>query len=361
MIAGVSNTQALWYLTRGTGFVSLVLLTASVVLGIAHVSRWSSPRFPRFVTATLHKNVSLLVAVFLAIHVVTAIADSFAPIGWLDVIVPFHSSYRPLWLGLGAVAFDLFAALIISSLLRNRIGYQAWRVIHWAAYACWPIAFLHGLGTGSDSRVGWSLLLNFVCLGAVLAAVVWRLVIARGGAVAPRIWTGVATVLAFWAVLGWTLTGPAQAGWASRAGTPASLLGHSATTGTSAVGAPATLATPFEARLAGTIQQRTLVGHRAEISIGASLSGGTTGIVRVELDGLALDNGGVQMDHSVATLGTRAQPRLYQGAIVALDGTRMQARVRDSAGHAVLLAMRVTVNTGRGTVTGTMSARPVSA
>ena len=130
--------------------VALVLLTASVVLGVLEVKRWSTERWPRFVTAGLHKNISLLSVVFLAIHIATTVVDGFAPIGWLDVVIPFRSPYRPLWLGLGAVAVDLLIALTVSSLLRGRIGHRAWRAIHWAAYACWPVAALHGMGTGTD-------------------------------------------------------------------------------------------------------------------------------------------------------------------------------------------------------------------
>ena len=174
MIAAVSNGQALWFMTRATGLVALVLLTASVGLGVAEVTRWSSPRFPRFVTAALHKNISLLVVAFLAVHIITAIADNFAPIGWLDVVVPFHSPYRPLWLGLGAVAVDLLIALIVTSLLRARLGYRSWRAVHWIAYACWPVALLHSLGTGTDTRVRWALLLSLGLLAVVLASVAWR-------------------------------------------------------------------------------------------------------------------------------------------------------------------------------------------
>jgi hypothetical protein len=357
MIAATSSTQALWYLTRGTGFVSLVLLTTSVVLGITQVTRWTSPRFPRFVTASLHKSVSLLVMVFLFLHVATAIADGFAPIGWLDVVIPFHSPYRPLWLGLGAVAFDLLAALIISSLLRDRIGYRAWRLIHWAAYACWPVAFLHGLGTGSDSRVGWSLILSLGCLSAVLVAVWWRLASARGVAAAPRAYAAVASAVIFTVIVGWTFTGPVQPGWASRAGTPASMLARRV----ASTVVPAPLAVPFDARLDGTIRRVAIAGNRAEVSIGASLSGGAAGTVHVVLDGIALDDGGVQMDHSVATLGTRARPNLFQGSIIALDGSRIRARVRDGAGHALVLAMLVNVEGSGRTLTGILSARTASA
>src|SRR5262249_37569393 len=163
--------KAYWYLTRSTGVVSLVLLTLSVAFGIAQVSRWSSPRWPRFVIAGLHKNISLLVVAFLAVHIATAVLDAFAPIHWLDAIIPFRSAYRPIWLGLGALSFDLIIALTVTSLLRTRMGYRSWRAVHWLAYASWPIALVHGLGTGSDTHVRWMLAINVVCVLIVIAAI----------------------------------------------------------------------------------------------------------------------------------------------------------------------------------------------
>jgi hypothetical protein len=177
----LASTPALWYLTRGSGAVTLVLLTSTVVLGITNSARWASPRWPRFVTERLHRNLSLLVLVFLALHVTTTVVDGYVPIGWLDAVVPFRSAYRPLWLGLGAVALDLLAAVLVTSLLRLRLGHAAWRAVHWLAYACWPVALVHGLGTGSDLGHAWMLAVDALAAVAVLAAVWWRLGIAPGG------------------------------------------------------------------------------------------------------------------------------------------------------------------------------------
>src|ERR1700732_2104649 len=127
MTLAVGGGKALWYLTRATGLVALVLLTVSVLLGILQVSRWAGPTWPRFVTAGLHRNISLLVTAFVGVHIVTAVLDTFAPIRWLDVVVPFISAYRPIWLGFGTVAFDLLVAIIITSLLRVQVGPRSWR------------------------------------------------------------------------------------------------------------------------------------------------------------------------------------------------------------------------------------------
>jgi sulfoxide reductase heme-binding subunit YedZ len=188
--------HALWYTTRATGVVALVLLTITVVLGIVGVSRFESTRWPRLVTALLHKNISLLVTVFLGVHITTTLLDSFVKISPVAAIVPFASSYRPFWLGLGAIAFDLILALIATSLLRSRLSYRAWRAVHVMAYASWPIALWHGLGTGTDARLPWLLALDGLCVLAVTGGIEMSAgsvrVSAAGGVPA---WTGPVTSL----------------------------------------------------------------------------------------------------------------------------------------------------------------------
>ncbi|MBV8982982.1 MAG: ferric reductase-like transmembrane domain-containing protein, partial [Acidimicrobiia bacterium] len=127
VIVAATSTKALWYLTRGSGIVSLVLLTASVVLGVSTAARWASAKWPRFITEGLHKNISLLSIVFLAVHIATAVLDGYVHIRWIDAVVPFTSTYRPFWLGLGALAFDMLLAVIVTSLVRVRIGHRIWR------------------------------------------------------------------------------------------------------------------------------------------------------------------------------------------------------------------------------------------
>jgi methionine sulfoxide reductase heme-binding subunit len=169
-------SQALWYASRATGLVCLLLLTASMVLGLLGAGRFNASMWPRFVVATLHRNLSLLVVIFLLVHISTAIIDPYAGIGWIDTVVPFVSVYHPLSLGLGAVASDLVLALIVTSLLRSRINLSTWRAVHVTAYACWPVALLHGLAIGgADRHKMWVLGLNGLCVLAVAAASVWRL------------------------------------------------------------------------------------------------------------------------------------------------------------------------------------------
>jgi len=227
MLLATSGQSIYWYLTRSTGAVALVLLTLAIALGVADVRRWSSPRWPRFVVDSLHRNLSLLAMVFLVLHIITSVLDSFAPISLLDSVIPFAGAYRPFWLGLGAVAFDLLLAVTITSLLRQRVGYAGWRATHWLTYASWPIALLHGFGTGSDVKSSWLLWLSIACLVVVVAAVLARVLDGwpeqlgvRGAAL------GGAGIFALFLVI-WLPSGPLGSEWARRSGTPSSLLPHS--------------------------------------------------------------------------------------------------------------------------------------
>lgn len=170
----MSNTL-LWYTTRGAGAVSLVLLSAVVVLGILSVLRVQTSGWPRFLTVGLHRNLALMTLVFLALHIVTAVVDPFTHLGWVAAAVPFSSYYRTFWLGLGTTAFELMLAIVVTSLVRGLIGQAAWRLVHWLTYISWPVAVLHGVGTGTDAWSAWLFALQALCVVAVLGAVAYRL------------------------------------------------------------------------------------------------------------------------------------------------------------------------------------------
>jgi len=197
------------------------------VIGIAAIARMRGPGVPRFVVDGLHRTASLLAVAFLVVHIITAVLDSFASISLTDAIIPFVGSYRPLWLGLGAVAFDLLLAVAITSLVRARMGHSAWRGIHWLAYAAWPIAIVHGFGTGSDVHQTWLQVVSVACIAAVLLAIVARAMIGWPENIRTRVGAlGMSAAFAL-GLLVWLPGGPLGKGWARRAGTPASLLGHS--------------------------------------------------------------------------------------------------------------------------------------
>jgi sulfoxide reductase heme-binding subunit YedZ len=214
----------LWYSTRASGTIALVLLTIAVVLGVAQVGRVRSDRLPRFVLDGLHRHTSLLAAVFLTVHILTAVLDTFAPITLINAFIPFTGAYRPLWLGLGTTALDLLIAVGITSVFRERLGYGGWRAVHWLAYIVWPVAFVHALGTGSDIRQGWMGLIGIVCAGAVLGAALLRVSIGWRAYRGRRVAAAGSTLAYVAALMIWLPSGPLGHDWARRAGTPSRLL-----------------------------------------------------------------------------------------------------------------------------------------
>lgn len=178
------SVDALWFLSRGTGVVTLALLTTTVVLGIGNRNGRPAFGLPRFGVAMVHRNASLMSVVFLAIHVTTLFFDPYAQLRLVDLVVPFGGAYRPVWLGLGTLASDLVLALVVTSLLRHRLGLRRWRAVHWLAYLAWPVALLHALGVGTDSGSSWLRVIAAACGLAVVAALGWR-VLATGPEALP--------------------------------------------------------------------------------------------------------------------------------------------------------------------------------
>jgi len=163
----MSDSPVLWYLNRATGSVLLVLLTLVVVLGMLATFGRAGRGVPRFLTQAFHRNVSLLTLALLVAHVLSAVLDTFVDIRWWQAVVPFGASYKPVWLGLGALALDVIVVVVVTSLVRTRIGHRSWRVVHLLGYLAWAIAVTHGVGIGTDAHTGWSRTLTLGCIGAV--------------------------------------------------------------------------------------------------------------------------------------------------------------------------------------------------
>jgi Ferric reductase like transmembrane component len=365
-----SNGSALWYLARGTGLVSILLLTIVVVLGITQVQRYAAEGWPRFVIAGLHKNLSLLVMVFLGVHIASSVIDAFAPIPWIAAVVPYASSYRPFWLGLGALSFDLLIALVVTSLVRQRLGLRAWRAIHWSAYACWPIAFVHGLGTGSDGRVGWVQLFDLVCLAAVVGSIGWRLAVGWERDPIRRAVGALAGALVVVLVIGWSAAGPSQPGWSRKAGTPESVLAklsggtstgdQSAPTDTSASSGSDNgakpLSAPFTADFSGSLATTTAASNTT-VTIDGTLSKGVDGHLHVVISGPAATGGGVRLGTGAVSLGPTAQPAEYTGTVTSLSGGQITAVLKAATGVTITVTIQVEVNDAAGTASGTVSAQ----
>ncbi len=367
-VASATHTgTALWYLTRATGLVSLVLLSGTVILGIISSVGWTAQQWPRFVSQTMHRNVSLFCLALIGLHVVTTVADGYVPIGYRDAFIPFLTQYRPLWVGLGALAFDILLAVGITSGLRRRIGVRAWRGVHYMAYMCWPIAVLHGLGSGTDARLSIMILLEVICIVSVVGSVLWRIVEARRMPSGRRLAAAGATTALVVGIGAFALSGPLQPGWSRRAGTSPVLLAQlnarfasksaAAASGTSgSPTAPTTVVPtstnglpplPFTENVTGTIATSS-PNSAGDVEVQLTMQvQGASAPLQVQLIGRAV-NGGVAMSTSKVSFGNE------RGAVTALDGSSIGATVRGPMGT-VNLVIQLSIDQSSGTFSGSVS------
>jgi sulfoxide reductase heme-binding subunit YedZ len=347
-----SGSTLLWYSTRATGIVALVLLTGTVMLGIVGTARAASARWPRIVTAGLHRNLALTSVALVGVHVITTVLDPFAAISLAAAFIPFSSPYRPLWLSLGAVAFDLVLAVLVTSLLRDRLNHRVWHAVHLLVYVSWPIALWHGLGTGTDTKLAWVLAINVACVAAVGWAIWWRLSLTDR----PLTRAAGLLTLAFLPLLTlvFVLFGPLQPGWARRAGTPVKLLGSQGQAQPSAGGnsAPGVL---VNAAFRGRLTIRSGSNSRTITITGRTIAVPRESFVIV-LHGTPSGNG-VSLTGGTVRIGPQGSAAGYAGPVVQLAGKQLLADVSGPAGQR---RAQFTMTISGSVVTGTVTLRAAS-
>jgi methionine sulfoxide reductase heme-binding subunit len=342
--------------------VSLILLTATVVLGIVASVGWTSTRWPRFLSQGVHRNLSLFCLAVIAVHITSTVGDGYVPIGLLDAVIPFRSPYRPIWVGLGALAFDMLLAVAITSALRRRIGVAAWRGVHWLAYACWPLAALHGLGSGSDPRLPGAMLVFVACTGSVVAALAWRLVSGRARTPARRVGGAVAGAAVLLLIAAFAVVGPLRPGWSHRAGTSASLLAqlshsqvasYAPRASTPPAGAKGIPASPFQTSVTGTVSVSAPdASGQSQVNLAMKLADSPTPL-HVQIVG-PTEDGGVSMRSSQVTFGP------LRGQVTVLEGATIAAVVSGPSGStgtsgSLDLSMQLALDPQSGTLTGQLS------
>jgi sulfoxide reductase heme-binding subunit YedZ len=191
----VSSSPAIWYAARASGVAAYVALSIVVSLGLTLGGKAQNRRWPRFSVEDVHRFGGLLVGSLIGVHVLAIAADSFLPFSLAQLLVPFTSTYRPLWTGLGIAAAEVLVALAITNHYRRRLPYSFWRKAHYLNFAVWGLASLHGLMAGTDRGAVWLAILYGVSVSVVLMLLMWRF----GARVfrSPRIAaTGAVTVVA---------------------------------------------------------------------------------------------------------------------------------------------------------------------
>jgi methionine sulfoxide reductase heme-binding subunit len=176
----LTSSPADWYAARAAGIAAYLVLTIVVSFGLSMSGKLQTSKWPKFAIEDVHRFGGLLVGALVGVHVLTIAADSYLPFSLGQLIVPLTSRYRPLWTGLGIFAAELLLALAITNHYRRRLPYRFWRRAHYLNFAVWAAATLHGLGSGTDRRAPWLLLLYSASAAIVIVLVLWRSLQPRG-------------------------------------------------------------------------------------------------------------------------------------------------------------------------------------
>lgn len=340
-----------WEAARAGGLVAYGLLTLSVALGLVLGLRLGSRRWPRLVTNELHQFVSLATLIFAALHVLAVGIDPFTHFGPTDVLVPFASRYRPLWMGLGIVAFYLALAVWASTYLRARIGFRWWRRFHFATFLIYVAATAHGLATGTDTRTGWAAAI-YACSASCVAILVLRRLLASAGSRRALVLPAAAAMAL--AGLTWSIAGPFRQGWGRHHRTVAlSIAQPSPQVRRAAKLRSGVVRTPFVASFKGRVSMEPPnAAGLVTVRIHGALQGGTRDHLEILLHGAPLAGGGVQLAASRVLMG--AATPLYKGVVSALDGQTIVATVR-SRHRAIRLSIVLHIDRKRrvvGRITG---------
>jgi hypothetical protein len=266
-----------WYAARAAGVVAYVLLTGVVLVGVTLAGQLRLKTWPKFAVTDLHRFGSLLVGVFVGLHVLTIALDTYTPFSLTQLAVPFTSTYRPVWVALGIVSTELLIAVAVTNALRGRIPYRWWRRAHFATFLVWAGATVHGIGAGTDSSALWLSAIYVVAVASVFAALVWRIFARRFGPVP----------------LGGLAAAAAVAGAAMTLAVGALPHGGTAKHVTAAATVPASLTDSFT----GAITQQN--GSAASlVSVTGTGTGSRSVAVRIDLvtaDGQSIDSSSLQV------------------------------------------------------------------
>ncbi|HEY7341683.1 MAG TPA: ferric reductase-like transmembrane domain-containing protein [Ktedonobacterales bacterium] len=365
-----------WDTARAGGFTAYLLVTISVLLGLALSMRWQVRWWPRLISYELHVWITNLSFVFLGIHIFASWIDPFTRFGLNELLLPFVSHYRPLWMALGIVAMYLSVAVAISLFIRRQIGYTWWLRLHELSFVVWALATVHGLATGSDTRTLWGIELYIVSAVLVCGLLCVRLLqpVTPGGKIHP-IWAAITAASLTVAII-WTATGPLRPGWNAIAnngngsGGVAQAAGNSTdtTTPTATATSAAPFSQPFTASLQGTMSHQTDANTGQPIlRLDLTLSGAQQGVLQIELweqDGGGLGDGGDggngQVTATKVTLGVDAATPLYQGQISTLNGGYMVAQLDPTQSGQPSLQLTINVQAQGDNVSGTVSAMPLA-
>lgn len=359
MLAAVTISP-LWYISRSAGFVGLALLGVIGVLGIVTAGNFHFGRGSRFIAPEVHRSLSLLAIVILAIHVGAAVLDKYSRIGFKDIFIPFVSQYRPIWIGIGALAVDIGIAVLITSFLRVKMGYKSWKAIHWLSYPVFALSIIHGLGSGSDSPILLGKAIYIAVGGILLVGVFVRLASMRDLSKLKKLSLAIASVMVPVVVISWAIVGPFTSSWPTRAqgGLHQAVLASAqvpvSKKTTRVSSAPFNLPVGYSSGWQGKVDESP-PNSQGEVAIRllGKLAASKGYEFSIVLIGIPQD-GGVSMASSIVEIANSAGTTVYKGTVTSLSGSTIVCSLSGSTGGDITLVAALQLsssNTFSGTVT----------
>jgi len=174
-----------WLLARASGLTAYVMLTLSILAGLLVKSRPFRTLKPAAVV-DLHRILAMLGLGAIAGHAAALVLDTTVKVSIPGLFVPGLVSYRPVWTSTGILAAELMVLVYASFSMRKRIGPKNWRRLHWATYAIFAMATVHGLAAGTDASRPWAFALYAVAVSSVAIAATWRFIVPPATARARR-------------------------------------------------------------------------------------------------------------------------------------------------------------------------------
>lgn len=150
-LASGSSEQLPWFVSRAAGVGAFLTLTASMILGLLVTTKAAEPRVPRAFSFEIHSFLSVLSLTLVGVHGGALLFDSWFHFTPLHLLVPFMAPYAPIWTGLGVIAAWTMAIVTGSFWMKKRIGYRAWRKLHFASFAAYVLSLGHGVSAGTDT------------------------------------------------------------------------------------------------------------------------------------------------------------------------------------------------------------------
>ncbi len=177
--AATADLTMAWFISRGTGIAAYLLITSSMIYGLMITTKTANGAVPAPVTFSMHEFISWLGLVLGFAHAVALMWDGYINYGPANILVPFNSEYRPIWVGIGQIAFYISALVLASFYAKKLIGHKTWRLIHYVSFITFLMLTLHGVQAGTDSNTPVMQIVYIASLATVLFLTIMRILTAK--------------------------------------------------------------------------------------------------------------------------------------------------------------------------------------